>query len=98
MYLIHVGPWTYIEWEKNWCTPYLKPKKVYGSFLLAKEACSVNEKCDMFYDRRGTKQYYLCGSSTRVKPSSKGSILYRKKGICILQKLHLRYAYISIIW
>ena len=85
MHLFYAGPWNYIEWEGNWCTPYIKPKKIYDSFLEAKEACSINEKCDMFYDRRGIKKYYLCEGSSTVKQSSKGSILYRKKGIYILR-------------
>ena len=63
---------TYIE---QWCKPKLSATK-YMEFFEAKEACSVNEKCSMFYDYRGRNYYYLCGAPTRYMRSTKGSIRY----------------------
>ena len=93
----YLGSVDYIENSRTWCTPYLKPKTRYGSFLEAQEACSSNNKCSMFYDYRGRNYYYLCGYHSRIKMSRKGSTAYKKPhGKCILSYFDV-YVTASII-
>ena len=75
MIVIHSGPLKIEVKTKSWCKPKLSTRK-YLDFFEAKAACSVNEKCSMFYDFRGRKYYYLCREPTRIYSSSSGSILY----------------------
>ena len=66
-------------------------------FFKAKAACSVNDKCSMFYDYRGRKYYYLCGEPTRIYTSSKGSIRYTiENGKYIMILLYVIYTEIYI--
>ena len=79
-YLTDLGPLKYFAESYSWCKPFLKPTISYGSYYEAKEACSVNDACAMFYDSggRGTA-FNLCGESSKTPFSSKGSIRYTKQ-------------------
>ena len=91
MIVIHSGPLKIEVKTKSWCKPKLSTRK-YLDFFEAKAACSVNEKCSMFYDFRGRNYYYLCGEPTLIRTSSSGSIRYIiEKGNYIMILLYLIY-------
>ena len=89
--IISSGPLKIEIKTKSWCKPKLSTTK-YMDFFEAKAACSVNDKCSMFYDYRGRKYYYLCGEPTRIYTSSKGSIRYTiENGKYIMILLYVIY-------
>ena len=75
--MISVGSLKYEVRDSCWCSPQLDKKK-YMNFIDAKAACSVNEKCPMFYDFRGRGYYYLCGETSHDNWSTRNSTLYMK--------------------
>ena len=92
---IFIGPLAYERKPKNWCKPKLISKK-FESYLEAKEACSIDRKCKMFYDFRGRGYYYQCGYSSSIKWSESGSILYDKnKSMCVIS---FPYCKNTILW
>ena len=51
------------------------------TFELAKETCSEDKQCEMFYDNEGKGNYFiLCYSPATTHSSSRNSILYMKNG------------------
>jgi hypothetical protein len=60
------------------CLP--KGSAIFSTFDEAKEACSMNPQCKMFYNEFGKgKQYILCCGNVHVVPTKYGSVLYEKK-------------------
>ena len=75
--------------KDSWCSEFDRDEPNPTTLSAAKDKCSANSKCTMFYDMAGLgNKFRLCYDSTDIKLSTNGAIIYRKRSeyniICIL--------------
>ena len=61
---------------------------VATNLIDAKQECSANKQCSMFYDvYGGGYKFFACEISSKVDSSTAGSVLYKKGDTSILVSL-----------
>ena len=76
------GPNIYEIQKKKWCKPcIIQGSKCieYESYFKAKSRCNEDHNCTIVINYRGENRYRLCGVSSKIRYSSKGSVLYLKQ-------------------